>query len=91
MTLRTELIAFIENLDGFLAAEQARANKQSFVPVIPGQEGSSNQEAGSNGGAHQDKIGRNDACPCGSGKKWKKCGEPNTEEHQKNISNTVMP
>lgn len=29
------------------------------------------------------KIGRNDACPCGSGKKWKKCGELNTEEHQK--------
>ncbi|MEN9338208.1 MAG: hypothetical protein RIQ41_522, partial [Candidatus Parcubacteria bacterium] len=82
MTLRTELIAFIENLDGFLAAEQARANKQSFVPVIPAQEGGSNQEGGSKGGAHQDKIGRNDACPCGSGKKWKKCGELNTEEHQ---------
>ena len=30
-----------------------------------------------------DKIGRNDECPCGSGKKWKKCGELNTEEHQK--------
>lgn len=29
-----------------------------------------------------DKIGRNDPCPCGSGKKWKKCGELNTEEHQ---------
>lgn len=29
-----------------------------------------------------EKIGRNDPCPCGSGKKWKKCGESNTEEHQ---------
>ncbi len=29
------------------------------------------------------KIGRNDPCPCGSGKKWKKCGELNTEEHQR--------
>ncbi len=29
------------------------------------------------------KVGRNDACPCGSGKKWKKCGFLNTEEHQK--------
>ncbi len=28
-------------------------------------------------------IPRNDPCPCGSGKKWKKCGELNTEEHQK--------
>ena len=29
-----------------------------------------------------DKVGRNDLCPCGSGKKWKKCGELNTQEHQ---------
>ena len=28
-------------------------------------------------------IGRNDPCPCGSGKKWKKCGLLNTEEHQR--------
>ncbi|MCW1311467.1 MAG: preprotein translocase subunit SecA [Candidatus Parvarchaeota archaeon] len=29
------------------------------------------------------KLRRNDPCPCGSGKKWKKCGMLNTEEHQK--------
>ena len=29
------------------------------------------------------KIGRNDPCPCGSGKKWKKCGLINTEEHKR--------
>jgi preprotein translocase subunit SecA len=29
------------------------------------------------------KVGRNDLCPCGSGKKYKKCGELNTEEHQR--------
>ena len=27
-------------------------------------------------------VGRNDMCPCGSGKKWKNCGLKNTEEHQ---------
>ncbi len=27
-------------------------------------------------------IGRNDPCPCGSGKKFKKCGLLNTSEHQ---------
>ncbi|OGE78853.1 MAG: preprotein translocase subunit SecA [Candidatus Doudnabacteria bacterium RIFCSPHIGHO2_02_FULL_48_21] len=32
------------------------------------------------------EIGRNDPCPCGSGKKWKKCGMLNTDEHQKLIS-----
>jgi preprotein translocase subunit SecA len=29
------------------------------------------------------EVGRNDPCPCGSGKKWKKCGMLNTEEHQR--------
>lgn len=31
------------------------------------------------------QIGRNDPCPCGSGKKYKHCGLKNTEEH-KNLS-----
>jgi len=31
------------------------------------------------------KIGRNDLCPCGSGKKFKKCGMLNTPEHQQNM------
>ncbi len=31
------------------------------------------------------KIGRNDPCFCGSGKKYKKCGELNTEEHRKRV------
>jgi preprotein translocase subunit SecA len=31
-------------------------------------------------------IGRNDPCPCGSGKKWKNCGLKNTEEHQKLVA-----
>ncbi|MDQ5969469.1 MAG: preprotein translocase subunit SecA, partial [Patescibacteria group bacterium] len=30
-----------------------------------------------------DKVGRNDLCPCGSGKKFKKCGEIGTDEHNK--------
>jgi preprotein translocase subunit SecA len=30
--------------------------------------------------------GRNDPCPCGSGKKYKKCGLLNTEEHQRLMS-----
>lgn len=32
------------------------------------------------------KIGRNDPCPCGSGKKYKKCGLLNSKEHQENIN-----
>ncbi len=32
---------------------------------------------------HSDAIGRNDPCPCGSGKKYKKCGLLDTEEHRR--------
>jgi len=35
---------------------------------------------------NQKEIGRNDPCPCGSGKKWKNCGLKNTEEHQANLA-----
>jgi preprotein translocase subunit SecA len=42
---------------------------------------------GSKGSAVQgEKIGRNDPCPCGSGKKWKKCGLLDTEEHRINMA-----
>lgn len=36
--------------------------------------------------SEQSRVGRNDLCPCGSGKKYKKCGLLNTAEHQKNLS-----
>jgi hypothetical protein len=47
------------------------------IPARPSGNGDTGPEA---------KIGRNDPCPCGSGKKYKKCGLLNTEEHQKNIA-----
>ena len=31
-------------------------------------------------------LGRNDPCWCGSGKKFKKCGMLNTEEHQRLVA-----
>lgn len=33
----------------------------------------------------EDKIGRNDPCPCGSGLKYKKCGLVNSQTHQENL------
>ncbi|OHA91159.1 MAG: preprotein translocase subunit SecA [Candidatus Zambryskibacteria bacterium RIFCSPHIGHO2_01_FULL_49_18] len=33
-----------------------------------------------------EKMGRNDPCPCGSGKKYKKCGLLNTPEHQERMA-----
>ncbi len=39
---------------------------------------------GQNSDAH--KVGRNDPCPCGSGKKYKKCGLIGSPEHQENMA-----
>lgn len=33
-----------------------------------------------------ERVGRNDPCPCGSGKKYKACGLLNTAEHQKGVA-----
>ncbi len=48
---------------------------------------SKNQELADEGNAPvqngEDKVGRNDPCQCGSGKKYKHCGIQNTAEHQK--------
>ena len=60
------------------------------IPInIPGMNSGMNQEphvhTHANNHAHstEQTIERNDACPCGSGKKWKNCGLKNTEEHQR--------
>jgi preprotein translocase subunit SecA len=47
--------------------------------------GIKNQESGIKG----QEVGRNDPCPCGSGKKWKKCGLLNTQEHQQLMAKTA--
>src|SRR5918997_1527298 len=37
------------------------------------------------------KVGRNDPCPCGSGKKYKKCGMLGTPEHQRLMAENPNP
>lgn len=70
-SLRAELISFLENLDGFFATQQAQQQAQdaNFVSVIPSVDVSDTVPAQISG----EKFGRNDPCPCGSGKKVKKC------------------
>jgi preprotein translocase subunit SecA len=69
-TLRAELIAFIENVDGFFATQQMQTpNQNDFVQVIP----EVIEKPSTIVSAADDKHGRNDPCPCGSGKKVKKC------------------
>lgn len=69
---QVRLVATHERARQFAAAKQAQPKPASANP--PAQ-----------AAASASKIGRNDPCPCGSGKKYKKCGYLNTEEHQRLI------
>ncbi len=62
-----------------IQAQEGRANVATSQSVIEREE-MSKQNPIIN---EEPKIGRNDPCPCGSNKKWKKCGMLNTEEHQR--------
>lgn len=57
------------------SGQQGWVTNRSDVPVGAG--------VPSGDGSH---VGRNDTCPCGSGKKYKKCGLLNTPEHQSNMA-----
>ena len=56
-------------------AIEASADRISNVTYThPNEDGSISQEAGASApGADVPKVGRNDPCPCGSGKKYKQC------------------
>ncbi len=51
-------------------------------PVTRRQESGGRSQALATDGS---EIGRNDPCPCGSGKKYKRCGLLQTEEHKNNL------
>lgn len=60
------------------------SQKPTLTPSILNLESSSSGQSTSNSSDPAfENVGRNDQCPCGSGKKFKKCGLLNTEEHRK--------
>ncbi len=64
-------------LDASIAENIMKAGLQSQQKPMPN---SRPVEAGNK------EIGRNSPCPCGSGKKYKKCGMLGTEEHKRNMA-----
>lgn len=55
------------------------------APTTSSSSSTSNQTVGQTVKA-EEKIGRNDPCPCGSGQKYKKCGLVNSSTHQENLA-----
>lgn len=60
------------NLDHFDTHALEEKRERELEELNIGQN-SSEAHAGNSGQAHSDKVGRNVDCPCGSGKKYKKC------------------
>jgi preprotein translocase subunit SecA len=52
------------------APPQAGMGRRGAAPAVAG---AGRREGGRSGAARAGKVGRNDPCPCGSGKKYKKC------------------
>jgi preprotein translocase subunit SecA len=66
----------------FKLANVAAPGSSAGSPMAPVQQAPMGaQQQGVN-----EKIGRNDLCPCGSGKKYKKCGLMGTAEHHENMA-----
>jgi preprotein translocase subunit SecA len=94
--MNAQILSMLPNIGGgaFAAAEIELKNVQKQAVELGGSDMASGAPEGavtvsvSNAPKNADgeKVGRNDDCPCGSGKKWKKCGELNTEEHQRLMS-----
>jgi preprotein translocase subunit SecA len=70
-----EFVRYIYRVELVRQDEPARPRPQRLIQSGPGQQA---QPAATAGGAVSGKVPRNAPCPCGSGKKYKKCHGANT-------------
>jgi preprotein translocase subunit SecA len=64
------------NDTGLRTASTSPYGQQATINVTGNSQIESQQAVSTNAPTGQGKLGRNDPCPCGSGKKWKKCHYP---------------
>src|ERR671918_573012 len=80
--LKEDYVTYIYRIENIrVREEEMQQLSYSGGGEEPNQRPKSPRQRGAEG-----KVGRNDPCPCGSGKKYKKCGLPNTPEHQQLMS-----
>lgn len=79
---KMEIFKLIPNIQGemFVAQTQNLKEIHEQAAIIGGGDGDKGGSAPTV--STGDQAGRNDPCPCGSGKKYKHCGLANTREHQ---------
>ena len=71
--------SYDDGTNSHLQDTAAQARAQSQAQAVPAGVAAGGAAAAAEGAEvhveqlHSDKVGRNDPCPCGSGKKYKKC------------------
>ena len=85
--LKQDYVTYIYRVENIKLREEPVQEKLSYSGG--GEEPSERPKSPRKADASQ--VGRNDPCPCGSGKKFKKCGMANTPEHQRMISTNPNP
>lgn len=89
--IEKQVVYSIYKIGGLQEFTLPSVNLKNISVTAPAKEMSSNGHTATTTEVYSDqglkdeygnKVGRNDLCPCGSGKKYKKCGMLNTTEHQ---------
>lgn len=85
--VKDEILKIIPNIEGevFLPQQERFREVREQTIVLDGSAGSPDSASSNSSNSSAPKasnIGRNDPCPCGSGKKYKHCGLINAKEHQ---------
>lgn len=71
--VKEEMVGFLFNVE--VKVENSHAEAKGVTPAAPSQElrYSAPSESGSVSNSKSDGVSRNAPCPCGSGKKYKRC------------------
>ena len=85
--IKGEIMKLIPNVQGEVFVQQQQNLKEVHASAVvigdSSSDGASENTSSNTSGTPKNKeVGRNDPCPCGSGKKYKHCGLINAKEHK---------
>ncbi|HVS79891.1 MAG TPA: preprotein translocase subunit SecA [Candidatus Paceibacterota bacterium] len=84
--IRDQTWAVIPNIGGPVPTEEEKPLQATHESVLSVDQSANSAPSVAAKDESGEKVGRNDLCPCNSGKKYKNCGLLNTEEHKKNMA-----
>jgi preprotein translocase subunit SecA len=85
--ISAQIIKLIPHIGGQMASQEevVLEETEQAVKSITSRDGSG-RSTSSQTSSKEPQVGRNEPCPCGSGKKYKNCGLKNTDEHKSRVT-----